>query len=390
MKIELHIIQNFAPSNLNRDDTNSPKDCEFGGVHRARVSSQCLKRAIRKVVQSDPLVPQKDRAVRTKRLVAEVVSRLKKDGKMAAERAEKIATAAIKGIGFGLDGEKTEYLLFIGENEIDELVKVARKYEDELAAAADIATAPNGKKAPKDEKKDAKKGAKAALPKEVANELGAALDGGNAVDLALFGRMLAGVESRAVDAACQVAHAVSTHRVNTEFDFYTAIDDLAPQDMPGADMMGTVEFNSACYYRYANIDWQQLVKNLHGDTDLAVAAVKAFVKGSVLAIPSGKQNGTAAQNPPSFVGVVVRNDGLWSLANAFVDPIRGSAGASIVTASVAALNGYFKRLKSCYGEHDITLACGCSVEDVENSAFDKSESLGQLLGSIEAKIREKR
>src|SRR6266508_2221569 len=45
--IAIHMLQNHAPSNLNRDDNGDPKDALFGGVRRARISSQSLKRSIR-------------------------------------------------------------------------------------------------------------------------------------------------------------------------------------------------------------------------------------------------------------------------------------------------------------------------------------------------------
>ena len=101
--------------------------------------------------------------------------------------------------------------------------------------------------------------------KEIIN----AFNRGKAIDLALFGRMLADLPEKNTDAACQVAHAISTHAVEREFDFYTAIDDLKPDDTSGADMMGTVEFNSACLYRYAVINWDKLVENLQEDGILA-------------------------------------------------------------------------------------------------------------------------
>src|SRR5690606_27169067 len=111
----------------------------------------------------------------------------------------------------------------------------------------------------------------------------------------------------------QVAHAISTHQVNAEFDYYTAVDDQKPKDTAGADMIGTVEFNSACYYRYANIDVAQLAANLGNDRDLAIAAVRAFLVASRDAIPTGKQNSFAARNAPSFIMTVVRPSGAWSL-----------------------------------------------------------------------------
>src|SRR6266545_2919488 len=103
MLIELHLLQNFAPSNLNRDDTGSPKDCEFGGFRRARISSQCIKRAIRDCFREQALVPDEDLSVRTKRLREELARHpaLKEREADDAVRAS-VVEHVIKGIGFGL------------------------------------------------------------------------------------------------------------------------------------------------------------------------------------------------------------------------------------------------------------------------------------------------
>jgi CRISPR system Cascade subunit CasC len=170
--------------------------------------------------------------------------------------------------------------------------------------------------------------------------------------------------------ACQVAHALSTHKVSVEFDYYTAVDDLAPREEPGAGMLGTVEFNSACFYRYANVNLAKLRENLQGDGELAGAAVSAFVRAAVLAIPTGKQNSMAAHNPPSLVFGLLREHGLWSLANAFVRPVEPTPQESLVAASIRALDTYWGRLVAVYGadglreqavvclepESDVTLA----------------------------------
>jgi CRISPR system Cascade subunit CasC len=126
-------------------------------------------------------------------------------------------------------------------------------------------------------------------------------------------------------AACQVAHAISTHKVDHSEDFYTAVDDLKPDDNSGADMLGTVEFNSACYYRYAVIDLEKLRKNLLGDDELLIKGVEAFLHSSIYALPSGKQNSFAAHQLPNFIGFTVRkNASPRSLANAFEKPVRMS------------------------------------------------------------------
>jgi CRISPR system Cascade subunit CasC len=165
--------------------------------------------------------------------------------------------------------------------------------------------------------------------------------------------MLADMPEKNVDGACQIAHALSTHRVNTEFDYYTAVDDLKPEDTSGADMIGTVEFNSACFYRYANLDLRQLLKNLRGDSALALKAARAFVQASIEAVPSGKQHSMGAQNPPSFVAAVLRQQQLWSLANAFAKPVRPNGDTDLIEASIKALDGHWGKLCETYGGESV-------------------------------------
>lgn len=340
MLLELHMLQNFAPSNLNRDDTGSPKDCEFGGFRRARISSQCQKRAIREEFRRSTLLPAEYLGVRTKRLAETVAARLTARGR-DAEMARRVAEAAVTGLGLGLDDGETQYLIFLGDDELDAFAAACEQHWDTLSAAG------TGEKT-------TKKDAKAAASKDLKDLLTAALNGRRAADLALFGRMLADLPGLNRDAACQVAHALSTNAVSLEFDFFTAVDDLKPRaEDTGAGMLGTVEFNSSCYYRYANIDLGQLQVNLGGDEDLARATVRAFLQAAVRAVPSGKQNSFAAQNPPSLVMGVVREDGAWSLANAFVKPIRPRQDEDLIEESVKALDRYWGRLSDLYGEAGI-------------------------------------
>lgn len=341
MLLEVHMLQNFAPSNLNRDDTGSPKDCEFGGYRRARISSQCQKRAIRQEFARAALLPPEHLGVRTKRLAGEVAKRLAAAGR-DAETALQVAEAGVVAAGLNLKEGETEYLIFLGDDEVDAFAAACQAHWDALAEAAGGA-------------KVTKKEAKAAASKELAAALEQALNGRRAADVALFGRMLADLPDRNRDAACQVAHALSTNAVSLEFDFYTAVDDLKPRaEDTGAGMLGTVEFNSSCYYRYANIDLNQLTANLGGDTDLARATVRAFLEAMVRAVPSGKQNGFAAQNPPSLVMGVVREDGAWSLANAFVKPVRPNGEDDLIAESVKRLATYWANLASMYGDDRLT------------------------------------
>ncbi len=332
MLLELHILQNFAPSNLNRDDLGSPKSCEFGGVPRARISSQCIKRAMRQEFKQANLIAEGDRAERSKRFAEKIAEQLQLRGRADVE-ALAVAEAALALLGVAREG-KTEYPLFLGAREVDSIVACCDSRWEALVAAS-------GEKRRKKDKKDAE-------ATTLAKELEEALDGGKAADLALFGRMIADLPGRNRDAASQVAHPISTHRVVAESDYFTAVDDL-PEDTPGADMIGNVEFNSACYYRYANIDLNQLIKNLNGDADLAEATVRAFMLASRDAVPTGKQNSFAAHNPPSLVFAVLRERGAWSLANAFVNPVRPERDAGLVDGSIKALDRYWGELIAMYG-----------------------------------------
>jgi CRISPR system Cascade subunit CasC len=218
------------------------------------------------------------------------------------------------------------------------------------------------------------------------------LDGGKAADLVLFGRMLADLPEKNIDAACQVAHAISTNKIHTmEMDYYTAVDDLKPDDTSGADMIGTVEFNSACFYRYATLDVAELAGGyrdekktqpfgLQGDAELARTTAAAFLKAFVHAIPTGKQNSFAAHNPPSLVFAVVRDGPPVSLANAFVKPVTPQGGDSLVEKSIEALDGYYGRLVGMYGDGDRKASVVCQMEGVE------LEHLRDPVGSVEKLI----
>jgi len=383
VKVELHMIQNFAPSCLNRDDVNAPKECQFGGVRRARISSQCIKRSIRTYWSERGLLAG-NRAVRTRRLIEEVARRLEAKGK-DIDSSRGLVELALTTAGVGARQGATEYLLFVSERAVSGLVEAIREHWDDLAGAlAEVSGAGEGQTARR------KKGESAGLPDQVRRAVAAIFDTFKAADIALFGRMVADAPERNVDAACQVAHAISTHRVSAEIDFYSAVDDLQPKEETGAGMLGTVEFNSACFYRYALVDMGQLCWNLEGDGDLAVDVLKAFVEGSVKAIPSGKQNSMAAHNPPSLVMAVVRPTGApWSLANAFEDPVRPAhSGGGLVAQSIRRLDEYWGKLKRVYGEDGIAKSVYLLVDDVDvKNLGDKVETLQNLIEQVVVAVK---
>ena len=369
MFVELHMVQNFAPANLNRDDTNNPKDCEFGGVRRARISSQCIKRAIR----TSPVFAETtgvDIGTRTKWLVRLLSERLVKAGKSEEDAIEVLADFVpeyASKLDKKSEDKKTAVLLYLSEAEVESLEQALLENWEQLSD-------------------------KTALKKLVKTLVKAHKGRTSAPDIALFGRMLAEQPELGLEAACQVAHAISTHRVTMEMDFFTAVDDLNPEDTAGAGMMGFTGFNSACFYRYARVDWGQLLQNLSGDVGLARRTVEGFLRAAVAAVPSGKQNSFAAQNPPSLLLAIVRRDGMgWSLANAFERPVRPSRNGGLVAPSVAALDAYWGRLAKIYGRDSLsrtaalTLDPDLALDALKDAQMDTLEAwVGAVLETLPA------
>lgn len=358
--ITIHMLQNHAPSNLNRDENGDPKDCLFGGFRRARMSSQALKRSVR---SSEIFTNYFDKqpevlAVRTQLLPSEVKRRLEKHDLDATVKAEIVAAVAKFGkadrstpteAGDEAEDEaapktkgkkgknsqpdtvaaestpKTKQLMFLTAAEIDRLTEelVALYREKGATGFAEI-------KWDKFHEKDGEK----YIP--------------HSVDIAMFGRMTTSSPFKDIDAAVQVAHAFSTHTITQEFDFYTAVDDISGE--AGAGFLGETAFNSATYYKYLNIHWEGLLANLQNDAGLAERSVRALTHAMMVAIPSGKQNGFAAHNLPDLVLIEVRQQNIpLSYANAFVKPVRATSQHSLIEASVSALQHYIPLINGMYG-----------------------------------------
>jgi CRISPR system Cascade subunit CasC len=365
MFVELHILQSFPPSCLNRDDTNTPKDCMFGGIRRARVSSQCWKRAVRMSFRNEDALMD-NLAIRTKRLVESVTSKLR-DAGHADEDLASIAETALGAAGLATAEGKTEkltqYLLFLPERSAADVAMVIHAHFDDIASATRSvgdagSEAADGKKARKKSKADAKQRLDAETTKEIAAAL---YRSERTPEIALFGRMIADKPDVNVDAAAQVAHAISTNEAAPEFDFYTAVDDLKTADEDaGADMLGTIGYTAPCFYRYAVVDTDQLARNLAGGTpdedanQLAATSVAAFCRGFIRAIPSARQNSMAAHTPPSLVVVVTRHSGQpVSLANAFEAAVQPRAERGVVGESILRLGDHWEAIGRSLGQQGV-------------------------------------
>ncbi|WP_273165892.1 type I-E CRISPR-associated protein Cas7/Cse4/CasC [Actinomyces israelii] len=323
--VDIHVIQSLPPSCVNRDDSGSPKSAVYGGVRRLRVSSQSWKRAAR--LYFNNLLDASDVGVRTKRVAELLAAQIAEDAPDLAESAPNLVGEVFKLAKIKLSAPRKKdgplesgYLLFLSTSQIARLAELA------------IAAARSG------EALDAK------AVKKIFKEA-------HAVDIALFGRMVADNTDLNIDAACQVAHAISTHAAQNEYDFFTAVDDeksRSEEEDAGAGMMGTVEFSSATMYRYATVNIDMLRHNL-GDGQAALRALEVFIRGFCLSMPTGKQNTFANRTVPEAVVVAVREDQPVSLAGAFEEAVPADAARGYVARSVEALARHAATIEDSYG-----------------------------------------
>ncbi|MGW0876765.1 type I-E CRISPR-associated protein Cas7/Cse4/CasC [Streptomyces sp. NPDC002755] len=354
--IDVHIIQTVPPANLNRDDQGNPKEAIYGGVRRSRVSSQAWKRATRR--HFDAQAPESDRSTRTKHLTGELTTRIARNTGLDRDDAARIAVALLAQLGLsqGKKAGDTAYLLFYGNAQLDAVAALVTGHAADLAALDDKRL----------------KGAVKELP--VAD----ALQSGHPVGVALFGRMVADIPKLNVDAAVQVAHALSTHETQLEFDYFTSVDDQNEKDETGAGMIGTVGFNSATLYRYATVGLTQLTDNLGGDTEAALDALDRFVSSFALSAPTGYQSSFAHRTRPSLVAVVVRTDQPVNLVSAFEEPVPAEAG--IQAKSVRRLAEEHLTAAQVWGDTPLYAAASHTFTTRGPRAKDINEALTQAFG----------
>ena len=327
--IDIHALQTVPPSLINRDDTGAPKSAILGGVPRQRVSSQSWKRAIRRYFEDN--FDAQQIGDRSKRLPEKIALRLEAAGleqDEAIQRVYDLFKNVDRKIAFDKTNQnddpddkpspypRTSYLLFLSQQQIDRAV-------EELLAL------------------DGEKPSKAAAK--------AILDTDHSVDMAMFGRMVADDAAYNVDASVQVAHAIGIHASTPDFDYFTAVDDLAEDGKEtGAGMIGTVQMMSSTMYRYATINFEGLKKNLDS-TDAARLAVEHFIEAFVSSMPTGKINTFANQTLPELVYVAVRDTRPVSLVNAFEVPVDAEKGVSRRKVAADRLAREARDLESVYG-----------------------------------------
>ncbi|MEV5433088.1 type I-E CRISPR-associated protein Cas7/Cse4/CasC [Streptomyces sp. NPDC052701] len=390
--LDIHVLQTVPPSNLNRDDTGTPKSAYYGGVRRARVSSQAWKRATRKAFND--LLPPEALGVRTKKVAEALAERITaKDGSLQPVAVELAAETLQAATGTkievpkrkGKNGDEpaasptSSYLMFLSRRQLDALAELAIEAG---GGTGDVDALKNHFK-----KKENKAAARQAV------------DSRHSVDIALFGRMVADSADLNVEAATQVAHAISVHKSDIESDYYTAVDDLNTAEESGAGMIGTVDFNSATLYRYAAVNVDELQRNLGlglRDDEAPSApvekAVAAFLEAFITSLPTGKVNTFGNHTLPSAVIVKLRDRRPVSFVSAFEEPVPQGPGGGYLRESCRRLVAYVPDLERQYGietpeDHSWVFRVGDETEAL--AELGQQVSLKALLQDVGAAVAQR-
>lgn len=355
--VDIHVLQTVPSSNINRDDTGSPKTAIFGGTTRARVSSQSWKKAVREGFKLDSEKDDWLAGFRTKR-TADILAKqlVELDSTLNFDAAREKAKDILTKMGLKFDKAKssdanndkdyeTKVLLFFSPGQIRQLAKYMLNHDDI-------------------DKKEVKK----------------LLNDNQSLDLALFGRMVADDPELNVDASSQVAHAISTHEIVPEFDFYTAVDDEQKDEESGSAMMGTIEYNSSTLYRYANVNVNELAHNI--GKNLVSTGAKEFIKNFISTMPTGHQNSYANKTLPQYVMVTLRKDTPVNLVSAFEKPVRSREG--YVPKSIKKLENEYNNAGMWVDAPVATFVL--ANKDLEVNVGQKVENINALLEDVSTEI----
>lgn len=361
MLYEIHMLKNYPPTNLNRDENGAPKTCLFGGVNRGRISSQCLKRTWRTSSVFQQEIGAENLGVRTRKLPDLVGDKLLEMG--VPENYVELVVPKISGFGTkeGTENKKGSYtaqVIFFGPQDIQAAAEAVKGILDRCKNEKEV---------------------KALKGKDLQAAVSGVKDRAVTLDIALFGRMVTSDAFRDVEASMQVAHAISTNKVAVESDYFTAMDDLLrgeTADESGAAMIGDIDYNSSCYYIYASLDTDVLKENLkdaENADEIIAKAVPALLRTMAFTNPSGKQNSFAGHVLPGAVLVECKNTKIpTSMVNAFVEPVRGGGrdllGNSVerLAREVDSISEEFglpveKRLWFCVDKYDMAPQCEVQI-----------------------------
>lgn len=421
MFVQIHMLQSMPPGNLNRDETGQPKKCLFGGVTRGRISSQCLKRNIRRSPQfaqafGDALA---DRTRYLPRMVWDalkeqpvadfppeeldevtkaIASRFKKEKRRGAPESEdseaEEAPAAEDGV------EQTGQLVFFPPPFAKRVAELVLDFRSISQKAYHVFIGRTLKPKPSKEEDKEIKSKIQGLVEEIA-EASKTLT----VDIGLFGRMTTSDLVLNVEAACQVSHAISTHETIIESDYFTAMDDrkadyvTSQTEKVGAAFMGTGEtetfYNSAVYYKYLNVDLDALGGHLPSLTVGDVAKVAGvLMEAAALANPTGKQNSFASHAIPELILVELSETKRpISYANAFLQAVEGP---DYMAQSAEALKAYVESVTPAFAPPDVrrflltvgNAKAGIDGTDTKSTLKDLVVAVVEAVGKQNAEVVE--
>lgn len=344
MYADMYAIHSIPTANMNSDDNGMQKKVSVGGALRTRVSSQAWKKAIRDRFN--------ERAFRTKKAVELLVRKMMDidAGITEAEASEKaVKLLAADKVSLTKD-LTTKALLMFSPRQIDNAARYALSC---------------------DSKKYSKKDVREILKKD------------NSLDLALFGRMVADDPALNVDAAVQFAHAFSTHRIEPEYDYFTALDDLQNKDEQGASHLDHTEYNASTFYRYANVNVNELIHNLNRNKEEGIVGTVEFIRNFVLAMPTGMQNRHANKTLPSYLMVSLRTDTPVNLAVAFEKPVIISNNEYGYTdKSIERLENEFNSTLKMVDNPTATFVLNLESDDTKVKGAVTAENLNDLLQRV--------
>lgn len=341
--LQLHLLTSYPPACLNRDDLNRPKTASLGGVPRLRISSQSLKRAWRSSESFESAL-KNHIGTRTKLMGVRLFNYLSEKG--VKDSHAKDWSKAVAGCFGKLKGANKDKPL--NELEIEQLAHFSPEEEKAIFSLADVLIAAN--RSPTEQ------------------ELNLLRQDNKAADIALFGRMLADSPKYNVEAACQVAHAITVHRAAVEDDFFTAVDDLnTREEDAGSAHLGEQGFGAGLFYLYVCIDCDSLKANLGGDDEaerLTNAAIKALIESAATVAPTGKQNSFASR-AWAYYGLVEKGSRQpRSLSLAFVKPVREG---DMLKDAVTALETMKSNMDKVYYQGDALPSCSFNALEGQGS-----------------------
>lgn len=339
--MDVHILQSLPPSNVNRDDTGSPKSAQYGGVKRARVSSQSWKRAMRKYFYEN--TENELLGKRTYEVGKYIAEKVVEIDPSLEKTALKLVIKSLKDV-ITLNKEgKTSALFFIGNAQAKQIAQYCVDGKEDKQFLMDI------------------------------------FKNNTAIDVALFGRMLAGKNEFTIEASSQVAHAISTHSIETEYDYFTAVDEINEENSTGAGMIGTIEFNSATYYRYANIAIHDFINQIKSKED-ALNAIGLYLKAFALSLPSGKINTFANDTIPGMIIITFRDDRPVNLVSGFENPVSSKEG--YLVKSQERLIKEFNKISKMVNKPKSTFVLDMNNINVEDLDSISEDNLNDLVSDI--------